>query len=214
MNRIIKMKCMKKLKTRSVFARWQRCGVGCLAVLALVCPGSLWAWQVALLVSLGMPDAVLRAYMQQSQDWQIPLVIRGFYPASGEVSATGTLRATAARLQQLGKTQDATGVLIDPRLFRAFAIHAVPALVIYDPRSPCWQPHHYRLSIPSRTQDAALHDSPPVMSCDAQAGVVVTGNLSLDALLARVGQETHDPAVTRYVTTLRAHHASTREPSQ
>lgn len=85
-----------------------------------------------ILVSLGMPDATLKALFRQAHRAQVPVFIRGLYTAPGDrqAPAMGSFRDTAARVRTLLGPHG--GVLINPLPFRAFHIRAVPALVIAD----------------------------------------------------------------------------------
>ena len=83
---------------------------------------------VVLCVSLGMPDLVLRQYLQQANQFHIPLVIRGLLH--------NNLRETNSRIFSLLNPKDEPaikgGIAIDPHPFRIAKIEAVPALVISD----------------------------------------------------------------------------------
>lgn len=188
-------------------------------LLAVGWPLSGLAVQAALLVSLGMPDAALKAYLIQSRQAAIPLVIRGLYGASPsanaigqtekntvassqienfskkntinpEPSPLGSFRATAERLQQLLVHPAQGGVVIDPVLFRAFAVHAVPALVIYDAPLSCLK-HANRIT----------DENPP---CDESHFDVAMGNLPLEKLLARIAQRSRSPERAAYAQQLQS----------
>lgn len=91
----------------------------------------------ALLVSLGMPDAVLKAYLAQAKQYGIPVVIRGLYSDALNKEGVGSFKDTANRIQSLIKKSNLGGVSINPLLFRAFNIKVVPAYVVYDQSSSC-----------------------------------------------------------------------------
>ncbi|MFS1914443.1 type-F conjugative transfer system pilin assembly protein TrbC [Vibrio sp. 10N.286.48.B7] len=72
---------------------------------------------VMVFVSLTMPEASLRALLKQSEQWQVPLVIRGVLPSG--------FPATARRIQSLLKTHQPdrfiqSGFAINPEWFRTF----------------------------------------------------------------------------------------------
>ena len=79
-----------------------------------------------LFVSLGMPKLALRQYVIQSNQYHIPLILRGFmhnnYPE------------TAKKIYNIlhpKNSQEITGGFeVDPIYFKKFQINAVPALVI------------------------------------------------------------------------------------
>jgi len=82
------------------------------------------------LVSLGMPDAALRRYAIESHELNATLVIRGFYGAS--------FGDTQARIASLFTQEQAGGIMIDPRPFKAFGVTRVPAIVYAEgPIEPC-----------------------------------------------------------------------------
>ena len=90
-------------------------------------------------VSLTMPDSTLRALLMQSEQFQVPLVIRGVLPEG--------FPATARRIQTLLKRVDSTqninsGFAISPEWFQRFNITEVPTFVIVKegqclPKQPC-----------------------------------------------------------------------------
>lgn len=107
-----------------------------------------------LFVSLGMPDDVLSQYLIQAKQYHIPVVIRGLYTAKNDTTTdktVGSFNDTANRVFSLLKKEkmDAKikksmgGVSINPLLFRAFNIRAVPALVVTDQPS-CIQENHQK----------------------------------------------------------------------
>ena len=77
--------------------------------------------EVLVFTSLAMPSASWRAWAAQASAVGAPLVLRGVLPDG--------LAATAKRLRaRLGGAH--TGIAIDPRLFRLFAVERVPAVVV------------------------------------------------------------------------------------
>lgn len=72
-----------------------------LAGFFMVMPACIFAAQAVLLVSLGMPDATLKAYFQQAKRYDIPLVIRGLYPENAGKKAYAIQEA--AKLQVTGE---------------------------------------------------------------------------------------------------------------
>lgn len=79
------------------------------------------------MASLAMPDDSLRALMRDVNAVGGQVVLRGFLE--------GSVPATAARIAALigdseNGSKDASGMIVDPRLFRIFSVGAVPAFVI------------------------------------------------------------------------------------
>ena len=83
---------------------------------------------IMLCVSLGMPDQVLRQYLRQANELQIPIIIRGM--------VNNNLKDTSKRIFTLLNPKNEPmitgGVAIDPRPFRLANIQAVPALIVSD----------------------------------------------------------------------------------
>ena len=80
-----------------------------------------------LFVSLGMPDELLKQYLQEAHRLQVAVVIRGLYHDSFD--------ATLQRLKSLmpedqKAAQHQSGVLINPLWFREYHIDVVPAVVM------------------------------------------------------------------------------------
>lgn len=125
---------------------------------------------VMVFVSLTMPDATLRALLKQSEQWQVPLVIRGVLPSG--------FPATAKRIQFLLKTQDPkkpiqSGFAINPEWFRTFNVTQVPTFVAVKPgrclpKQPCESSDFDRLtgnvSIPDALALLAQGDNPEVVA--------------------------------------------------
>ncbi|MDK9783752.1 type-F conjugative transfer system pilin assembly protein TrbC [Vibrio sp. B172a] len=80
---------------------------------------------VMVFVSLSMPDQALRQLLRQSQEYQVPLVIRGVLP---EGFVPTTTRITSL-LEKPDKTHIESGLAINPEWFRQFNITHVPAFV-------------------------------------------------------------------------------------
>lgn len=82
------------------------------------------------LISLGMPDEALRRYAYEAHELNATLVIRGFYGTS--------FGDTQARIGSLFSEEEAGGIMIDPRPFRALGVTRVPAIVYSEgPIEPC-----------------------------------------------------------------------------
>ncbi len=134
------------------------------------------ASQAVLFVSLRMPDNALKAYFKQGKQYHIPLVIRGLYTEKQNEIANqfvGSFRDTANRVKQLIKESKAGGVSIDPLLFRAFNIHVVPALVVYDDDLTCIKQTNH-----------VIYISCPVSRLD-----IISGNLPIKKLLSIVANQ-------------------------
>lgn len=106
-------------------------------------PGVILASKAVLLVSLGMPDLSLKQYIKQAHQYRIPVVIRGLYKQedykeviSGD-KYIGSFKDTATRIKNLIGPKGQGGLSINPLVFRAFAIQAVPTLVVYDDSLSC-----------------------------------------------------------------------------
>lgn len=125
------------------------------------------ASHAAFFVSLGLPDATLSQIFRQANNAHIPIVLRGLYPDPNHPQ--GDIKATMTRLLPLLKKQP-TGMVINPLLFRAFGIQAVPALVVYDDHLRCIQ---------GDDRHQSFHCSPNTFD-------VVLGNARLDDLLTTV----------------------------
>lgn len=80
---------------------------------------------VMVFVSLSMPDQALRQLLRQSQEYQVPLVIRGVLP---EGFVPTTTRITSL-LEKPDNTHIESGLAISPEWFRQFNITHVPAFV-------------------------------------------------------------------------------------
>ena len=139
-------------------------------MLLLLMPAICRAEHAVLLVSLGMPDDVLRAYFKQGKYYDIPIVIRGLYTDQQHRVAhrvIGRFDDTARRMKRLIKSSQVGGVSIDPLLFRAFHVEVVPALVIYDEGLTCIKQTNHK----------------PYPLCPTTAFDVIYGNVPLKKLL-------------------------------
>lgn len=134
-------------------------------------------------VSLGMPNASLKALLHQAAQVNAPVIIQGLYK--------NNLKATASKIQSLitprskdGQLQPFKaqgGIMIDPTWFKMYDIKEVPAFVITNQFVPCTDSH----------------------TCKPQDYDVLTGNLSvLDALTVfkKKGQAKFHDIVDRYKT--------------
>lgn len=81
---------------------------------------------ILLFVSFSLPKASLSAYMQQGKAYGIPLLLQGLLGNS--------LQATSAAIRNLGKSP--YGMQINPQAFLDYHIHAVPALLVFNPDNP------------------------------------------------------------------------------
>lgn len=137
----------------------------------LLCFTSMsFATQAVLLVSLGMPDNTLKAYLRQGKQYHIPIVIRGLYSKKQDLESAmtiGNFKETIGRIYQLTHEDNIGGLFIDPLPFSAFEVKVVPALVIYDDNLRC-------------LSKAA---SPQNTVCEKTHFDVIFGNLPLAKLL-------------------------------
>ncbi|ENM5776009.1 type-F conjugative transfer system pilin assembly protein TrbC [Vibrio mimicus] len=85
---------------------------------------------VMVFVSLTMPESSLRSLLRQSEQWQVPLIIRGVLPEG--------FPATAAKVQSLLQERESrmieSGFAINPEWFRTFNVTEVPTFVAVKPR--------------------------------------------------------------------------------
>ncbi|MEZ8532519.1 type-F conjugative transfer system pilin assembly protein TrbC [Vibrio cyclitrophicus] len=115
---------------------------------------------VMVFVSLSMPDTALKQLLKQSQQYQVPLVIRGVLPEG--------MVPTTSRIMDLLEASDEGeaiegGFAISPQWFRQFNITHVPVFV-------------------------AIGDACNEASCPKNAYDMVYGNLSLPNALAILSQ--------------------------
>lgn len=114
---------------------------------------------IMIFVSLSMPKQALQQLLKQSQDYQVPLVIRGVLP-EGFVPTT-------SRIMSLLEMPDGTtldsGIAISPEWFQQFGVTHVPAFV-------------------------AIGDSCTESHCPENAYDIVYGNLSLPYALEVLSQ--------------------------
>ena len=78
--------------------------------------------QALLLVSFSMPPKLLVSLIEQAQDWQIPVVMRGLIE--------GDIQKTMQAIQKLNVNSKEPGVVINPLWFKQFNVEKVPALII------------------------------------------------------------------------------------
>lgn len=176
-------------------------------LISLGFPSMSFSMQAALLVSLGMPDAVLKAYFVQANHYGIPIVIRGFYSDRNEKflnqksdlnqsnSPLGDIRQTQTRFKQLIADKKQGGLQIDPKLFQAFQINAVPALVVYKTSLVCLKRN-------------VLNKNP----CEDSDFDVLMGNLPLKKLLDRIANESPSQARSVYARKLLNSKKSSNKP--
>ncbi len=164
---------------------------GALGVLLMIATSVSCSSQAVLLVSLGMPDAALIAYLKQAHQYHIPVVIRGLYTDKNKINkinevthnekrntksyntAIGNFNDTANRVKHLIAKSKVGGMSINPLLFRAFQIKAVPALVVYDDGLFCIE----------KTTHA------PQSRCPANDYDLLLGNIPIDQALRVIGQK-------------------------
>ncbi|MFS1963322.1 type-F conjugative transfer system pilin assembly protein TrbC [Vibrio lentus] len=113
---------------------------------------------------------VLARAFKQSEQWQVPLVIRGVLPSG--------FPATARRIQSLLKTHQPdqpiqSGFAINPEWFRTFSVTEVPTFVAVKPgkclpKQPCNETDYDlikgNLSIPDALNQLARGDNPEVVN--------------------------------------------------
>ncbi len=136
--------------------------------------------QAVLLVSLGMPDNALIAYLKQAHQYHIPVVTRGLYTDNStkpENPYIGSFKDTANRVKQLVQKSKVGGASINPLLFRAFNVKTVPALVLYDDGLSCIQ------------QTAHAPNTP----CDKNTYDIVYGNIPIYKQLAIISEQSSSP---------------------
>jgi len=112
-------------------------------------------------VSLSMPPEALRALARDAHRAGARVVIRGL--------VDGSFKATMLRVRQVFDDRSAGGVAIDPQVFKAFGVTAVPTVIAArSPVEPCGK----------------LGCSPEIPPFDK-----VSGNISLDAALKSLEDE-------------------------
>lgn len=155
-----------------------------LFLLLLISVKTIWATQAVIAVSLGMPDLVLKQYIKQAHELKIPLVIRGLYTNPQDTSVNnkiGSFADTANRMKALiGKSKQG-GIAIDPMVFRAFNIKAVPQLVVFD-SSDC---------IRSKQN-----------TCNANSYDVIKGNIPVQRSLEIIHDKTQSATRRQYIGSL------------
>jgi len=112
-------------------------------------------------VSLSMPPQALRALARDAHKAGARVVIRGL--------VDGSFRATLFRVREVFDDRSAGGVAIDPQVFKAFNVTAVPSVIAArSPVEPC----------------GALGCTPAAPAFDK-----VAGNISLEAALKALAEE-------------------------
>lgn len=116
-----------------------------------------------LFISFSMPDTLIKQYLIESKRYHIPLVIRGLVHNS--------MKETQEKLFYLlhgdNEKHIQGGIQINPWLFKQYAVHAVPALVIGHDAVTCQE----------------------LQSCASPAFDIIYGNLSLKASLEKMADE-------------------------
>lgn len=140
---------------------------------------------VMLFVSLSMPTAVLKELASQASDAGIPMVLRGFAKAPGQVEAVNptltTERITEALTSGMVGSTKSPSWAVDPEAFKTFGINRVPALVVA----------HQRLPGASCQKDAMLGEKGEKLgqSCASDwDAAVIYGDTSLHESLRRATQ--------------------------
>ena len=174
------------------------------------------AERVLLLVSLGMPDLVLKQYFKQAALLHIPVVIRGLYPGnqankqatqaaagagfSENESKSPTLTMnpqsvmhTVNRVKALTQKNDLGGVAIDPLPFRLFNVQAVPTLIVMAGGQDCLS-EDFTGGTSATAGKTALRYCPPA---DFDR---VDGNISIAQSLQIIATNSHS-AIRREVAT-------------
>lgn len=167
---------MNKKKLNSIKQMFLKTSV---SMLFFCITSSSLASNAVLLVSLGMPDAVLKAYLKQGKQYHIPIVIRGLYSEKAHLASNpiiGNFKDTAERVKALTQDNKMGGVSINPLLFRAFNVKTVPAFIVYDDHLSC-------LESVNKT---------PYQSCQPDTFDVQFGNLPLPKLLSHVADQSDD----------------------
>lgn len=150
------------------------------------------ASNVMLFVSLSMPAPVLKELAAQAADAGIPMVLRGFAKAPGQLEAVNpgltTERINEVLTSGLVGTTKSPSWSVDPESFKTFGIDRVPALVVA----------HQRLPGPSCQRDAMA--GAPIAnlekSCASQwEAAVIFGDASLHESLRRATQSPHPEVV-------------------
>lgn len=147
---------------------------------------------VMLFVSLSMPTAVLKELATQAADAGIPMVLRGFARAPGQVEAINptltTERITEALTTGLVGSTKSPSWAVDPEAFKTFGINKVPALVVA----------HQRLPGASCQKDAMLGAKGASLekTCASEwDAAVIYGDISLYESLRRASQSSNPEVV-------------------
>lgn len=128
---------------------------------------------VVLMISLAMPDDALKLYFTEAHNLHIPVVIRGFYYNNDKKSGyIGNFKDTVGRINHLLKNRDHGGLSVDPLIFRAFNVRAVPALAVYDDDLSC------------------IRRSRHLEKCPEDSFDIVYGNLPIKQMLKIISNHT------------------------
>lgn len=79
---------------------------------------------VTVFVSLSMPNSSIQAWIEDANQYQATVVLRGL--------VNNSLKETIARMKSLFTEETLMGIRIDPNAFRRYNIEAVPAVVVDD----------------------------------------------------------------------------------
>lgn len=120
--------------------------------------------EILIFISFSMPIESIAQWSRQANRIQAPLIIRGLVNNS-----FGETQKKVAEFS--GKEQG--GVVLDPRLFTAYGITQVPAVVVRQPSRPC----------------------PPTQSCGQDSRFdVVAGDVGLDSALQAIADRGEEGA--------------------
>lgn len=115
--------------------------------------------EVLVFVSWSMPKETIAAYMRDAKAAGAVLVLRGL--------KDGSAKATVAAVRDLGRA--ATGMLVDPRLYRMFKVDVVPTVVVSQGHVvPC--------------HERGCTEAPPPFD-------KIEGNIGLGEALRRIGED-------------------------
>lgn len=111
-----------------------------------------------ILVSFSMPDIEIKKLIFEAKRLDAAIAIRGLYRNS--------FKETYKKIASLFENSDEVGILIDPTLFRRFAVKSVPTFILpLEPISRC-----------------------KIDGCPLEKHVKATGSVSLDYFLDHVGR--------------------------
>ncbi|WP_070968437.1 type-F conjugative transfer system pilin assembly protein TrbC [Vibrio sonorensis] len=139
---------------------------------------------VLVFTSLGLGDLTLKQQLQQSEDYKVPLIIRGILPSG--------FPATSARIMELlgikvdGKNashQINSGFAISPDWFDKFNIDSVPVVIVIE-------------------EGKCLHDS----DCKESDFDIVRGNIPIPTALEMIAESGDASSVAKKVLARKQHH--------